>query len=157
MGKPLDIVVFSCNWDGLSCIEAAACARLSYPASVKTIRVSCLSRVHIGLILTAFELGAAGVMLLGCKTGKCHYDIESRHVAREIEKAQGILRLTGFGPGKVTFAQVSRADGPGFVDQVKAFFASVESAEGSAGQGLIGRRGPRWCAHPGGSGGRGDE
>ena len=62
-----NVVVFTCNWDGLSCVESAAQAGLSYAASVRAVRVTCLSRVHMGLMLKAFELGAEGVMLLGCE------------------------------------------------------------------------------------------
>ena len=56
MNNPAKVVVFACNWDGLSCVEAAAQEDLCYPASVKVIRISCLSRLHLGLILKAFEL-----------------------------------------------------------------------------------------------------
>ena len=127
MGQSLEIIVFSCNWDGLSCVEAAARARLTYPALVKIIRIGCLSRVHGGLILKAFELGAGGVMLLGCETGKCHYDIESGHTRREIGKAQGILRLLGLGPERLMYSPLSRADGPGFIERLNTFFVTVRA------------------------------
>ena len=125
MGKSLKIIVFSCNWDGLSCVEAAAHARLSYPTSVKIIRLSCLSRVHAGLILKAFELGGDGVILLGCEVGKCHYDVDSYHITREVERAQGILRVMGIGPKRVLFAPMPRADGSGFVSRLNTFIAEL--------------------------------
>lgn len=125
MGKSLKIIVFSCNWDGLSCVEAAAHARLSYPTSVKIIRLSCLSRVHAGLILKAFELGGNGVILLGCEKGKCHYDVDSYHITREVERAQGILRVLGIGPKRVLFTPMPRADGSGFVSRLNTFIAEL--------------------------------
>lgn len=125
MVKPVDVVVFACNWDGLSCVEAAAHAGLCYPASVKVIRVSCLSRVHLGLILKAFELGAFGVMLLGCETGECHYDIKSEVIIQEHKKAQDTLKLLGLGPERLMLALVSRGDGYGFVDGVKNFLSQI--------------------------------
>lgn len=124
-----DIVVFACNWDGLSCIEAAAQAKHSYPVSVKIVRVSCLSRVHSGLLLKAFELGAEGVMLLGCEPGNCHFDIEAGFITQEYEKVKSVLRLLGLGEGRLALVRLSRGDGSGFVRQVTSFIAEIEQIQ----------------------------
>ena len=120
------VVVFVCNWDGLSCVENAAQAGLLYPASVRLVRVSCLSRVHSGLMLKAFELGADGVMLLGCEPGNCHFDTDAEFVAQEYEKARGILGLLGLGTGRLVLARMPRGDGSSFVSQLVSFIAEVE-------------------------------
>jgi len=120
------IVVFVCNWDGLSCVERAAQARLLYPASVRLVRVSCLSMVHSGLMLKAFEMGADGVMLLGCKPGSCHFDTDAECVDREYEKARGVLSLLGLGMGRLALARMPRGDGPGFVSRLLSFIAEIE-------------------------------
>jgi coenzyme F420-reducing hydrogenase delta subunit len=124
-----NIVVFSCNWDGLSCIEAAAQKGLSYPASVKVVRVSCLSRVHSGLILKAFELGTNGVMLLGCNPGGCHFEIDSGLIEREYEKTRNILGLLGLQEKRLALIRLPAGDGPGFVKQVNDFIAGIEQTE----------------------------
>jgi len=121
-----DVVVFACNWDGLSCVEAAAQGGLLYPASVRVIRVSCLSRVHSGLVLKAFELGADGVMLLGCEPGKCHFDTDAECIAQEYEKARGILSLLGLGERRLVLAHMPRGDGAGFVSRLVSFIAEIE-------------------------------
>lgn len=125
MSKPADVVVFACNWDGLSCIEAAAHAGLCYPTSVKVVRVSCLSRVHLGLILKAFELGADAVMLLGCQHGECHYDVDSKCIVHEYEKAQGVLGLMGLAAERLILALMPRGDGSGFVDRVNSLISQI--------------------------------
>jgi len=127
-----NVVVFACNWDGLSCVEAAAQKGLSYPASVKVIRISCLSRVHSGLILKAFELGANGVMLLGCQQGNCHFEIDAGLVEREYEKTRNILGLLGLPEEKLALIRLPGGDGPGFVKQVNDFIAGIERAEPAA-------------------------
>ena len=127
MSKQADVIVFACNWDGLSCIEAAAHTGLCYPASVKVIRISCLSRLHLGLILKAFELGADGVMLLGCETGECHYDINSKVIIREHQKAQDVLRLLGIAPERLLLALVPRGDGYCFTDQVNNLLSWIDN------------------------------
>jgi coenzyme F420-reducing hydrogenase delta subunit len=127
-----NIVVFACNWDGLSCVEAAAQKGLSYPASAKIVRVSCLSRVHSGLILKAFELGAHGVMLLGCSPGNCHFEIDASLIEREYDKARNILGLLGLREERLALIRLTGGDGPGFVKQVNDFIAGIEQAEPAA-------------------------
>jgi len=124
-----DVVIFTCNWDGLSCVEAAAQAGLCYPASARVVRVSCLSRINQGLILKAFELGADGVMLLGCEPGNCHFDIDAGLVAQEYEKARRVLRLLGMREERLVLYHTSRGDGSGFVRQVKSFIAEIEQMQ----------------------------
>jgi F420-non-reducing hydrogenase iron-sulfur subunit len=123
------IVVFVCNWDGLSCVEAAALAGLGYPASVKLVRVSCLSRVHQGLILKAFELGADGVMLLGCEPGNCHFDIDAGLMEQELQKARSLLSLLGLEQGRLLLAHTPRGDGSSFVGRVKSFIQEIEQIQ----------------------------
>lgn len=125
MKNPPEVVVFACNWNGLSCIEAAAQEGLCYPASVKVVRVSCLSRVHLGLMLKAFQVGADGVMLLGCQQGECHYDIGTECIDQELEKAQGILRLMGLRAERAILISMPRGDGAGFVDKVNNFISQI--------------------------------
>ena len=124
-----NVVVFACNWDGLSCVEAAAQKGLSYPASVKVVRVSCLSRVHSGLILKAFELGANGVMLLGCSPGNCHFEIDARLIEREYDKTRNILGLLGLREERLALIRLPGDDGAGFVKQVTDFIKGIEQAE----------------------------
>jgi len=123
------LVVFACNWDGLSCIEAAAQAGLSYPVSVRVVRVSCLSRVHQGLMLKAFELGADGVMLLGCEPGNCQFDIDAGLIEQEYEKARRVLRLLGLGEERLVLYHMPRGDGSGFVGLVTGFIGEIEQMQ----------------------------
>ena len=123
-----DIVVFACNWDGLSCIEAAGQNHLNYPTSVRVVRVSCLSRVHSGLILKAFELGAGGVMLLGCEPGNCYYQKDDKFNVAEYEKTRGVLGLLGLGADRLKLTRLPRCDAEGFVKQVTDFMAEIEQA-----------------------------
>jgi coenzyme F420-reducing hydrogenase delta subunit len=121
MSTSATIVVFVCNWDGLSCIETAAQRRLTFPSSVKIIRVSCLSRVHTGLMLKAFEFGADGVMMLGCDSRSCHFGIEEELITQNYEKAQGIMRLLGLKLDRLSLVRLPHGDGAGFIKRVNDF------------------------------------
>jgi len=122
----MNVVVFACNWDGLSCIEAAAQEGLSYPASIRVVRTSCLSRVHQGLILKAFELGADGVILLGCQPDACHFDNDSALTMQGYNKTHTVLKLLGLGEERLIMAQLPQGDGHGFVERVASFIKEIE-------------------------------
>ena len=119
------ILVICCNWDGWSCLEVAANSGLQYPAAVKVMRVSCLSRIHAGLILKAFEFRADGVMLVGCESGSCHFGSDSEGISREYEKARLILEMLGIGKERLALVQLPAFDGYQFVEQITKFSAKV--------------------------------
>ncbi|MDD5701170.1 MAG: hydrogenase iron-sulfur subunit [Dehalococcoidales bacterium] len=115
------IVVFACNWDGLSCIEDAAQKRLTFPSCVNIVRVSCLSRVHTGFMLKALEMGADGVMLLGCDPRSCHFGIEEKLVDQNFEKARSIMRLLGLKEERLVLVRLPHGDSASFIKRVTDF------------------------------------
>jgi F420-non-reducing hydrogenase iron-sulfur subunit len=121
MSNSPSMIVFACNWDGLSCIETAAQKRLTFPASVKIVRVSCLSRVHTGLMLEAFDLGAEGVMLLGCNSCNCHFGIDEELITENVEKAKALLGLLGLNQNKLLLVRLPHGDANGFIKKVTEF------------------------------------
>jgi F420-non-reducing hydrogenase iron-sulfur subunit len=121
-----EVLVFTCNWNGWSCIETAIDSGLKYPASVKVIKVNCLSRIHAGLMLQALDLGADGVMLLGCETGKCHFGSNSCYVNEEHRKAQNILELLGISKNRLLLVQLSAFDGNSFIKRVTQLIEDIK-------------------------------
>ena len=121
-----EVLVFTCNWNGWSCIETAINSGFKYPASVKVIKVSCLSRIHAGLMLQALDLGADGVMLLGCESGKCHFGSNSCYVTEEHERARNILKLLGIRKDKLILVQLSAFDGTSFVKHVTKLINDIK-------------------------------
>jgi coenzyme F420-reducing hydrogenase delta subunit len=119
------ILVFSCNWDGWSAVEAATEAGLHYPASVKIVRVSCLSRLHAGLILKAFEFRADGVILVGCEPGSCHFFSESGCIDREYEKTRLLLEMLGINKERLALVQLPAYDGKRFVEEIEKLSGNI--------------------------------
>jgi coenzyme F420-reducing hydrogenase delta subunit len=116
----------SCNWNGWSCIEGTAGGGDSYPSSVRAIKVSCLSRVHAGLILQAFEFGADGVMLLGCEPDTCHFGSDKSQVLREIEKAQDVLAMLGIRRERLALLQLPAFSTREFINKLTLFCENVK-------------------------------
>ena len=126
-----EVLVFACNWDGWSCVETAANLGVSYPPSVKVVKASCLSRIHTGLILKAFEFGADGVMLLGCEPGKCRFGTDSEYINNEYEKTRSILEMLGIQKERLALIQLPAFDAHEFVAQVTKLITQIEQLSGS--------------------------
>ncbi|MBE0480840.1 MAG: hydrogenase iron-sulfur subunit [Dehalococcoidia bacterium] len=135
MNRMPALVVFACNWDGLSCIEAAAQSGLTYPPSVQLVKVSCLSRIQQGFILKAFEFGADGVVLLGCDPKSCEFGTDQALLDRECEKARTVMTMLGIDEGRLIRCHLGRGDGQAFVRLVKDFMHDIEKGlSGKAGK-----------------------
>ena len=123
------VVVFTCNWSAYSALETAGCKRLTYPANVRPIRVMCPGRLHPGLILKAFELGADGVLLLGCPSGECHYEFGNQRAEQLFQETRVIAHLLGIGDERLKLDWVGAGEGEAFVQKVTGFYRQV--ADGS--------------------------
>ena len=132
--------MFACNWDGWSCIETATNLGLHYPASVKVVKVSCLTRVHVGLILKAFEFGADGVMLLGCEEGRCRFGADSGHIVEEYQRARSILEMLGISKDRLVLVQVPAFDGHQFVNQAMKLIRDIQQIRAMKRPRIVGPR-----------------
>ena len=119
------VVVFICNWNAYSALETAGSKRLAYPASVHPIRVMCLGRLHPGLVLKAFELGADGVLLLGCPPDECHYEFGNERAEELFQETQAIAHLLGIGDERLKLDWVGAGEGETFVQKVTEFCRRV--------------------------------
>jgi F420-non-reducing hydrogenase iron-sulfur subunit len=125
------IIVYTCNWGAYSGLETAGFQGLSYPANVHPIRVMCLGRLHSGLVLKAFELGAAGVMMLGCPPGECHYGSGNQRAEEVFQETLALARLLGIEEDRLMLDWVAAGEGQHFVDQVRQFVDRVAKVGGS--------------------------
>ncbi len=105
------VLIFSCNWDGWSCIDSAANAGLGFPASVNIIKFTCLSAVNAGLILKAFEHGIEGIMLLGCQNLQCQHGQFGESIERECNKASDIIKVLGVKGDRILVTRMEPFDG----------------------------------------------
>jgi NADPH-dependent glutamate synthase beta subunit-like oxidoreductase/coenzyme F420-reducing hydrogenase delta subunit/NAD-dependent dihydropyrimidine dehydrogenase PreA subunit len=120
------VVVFTCNWDAYTGFEMAGMHRMTYPDNVRFVRLMCAGRLHAGLVLKTFAMGAAGVLVLRCHTEDCHYHSDA---SQRLAQAQELAALMGIGPERFHVAQIAAGDGEGFLATVNAFAGALASQE----------------------------
>jgi heterodisulfide reductase subunit A len=113
------IVGFVCHWCALGGVDMAGVSRLQYPPNARLIRVMCSARVPIKLIERAFELGAAGVLVVGCEFPTCHYITGNYACEARMNRAKKKLAKKGYHPDKLWVSWCSAADGPKFANTMR--------------------------------------
>ena len=93
--------------------------RLSYPSSIKIIRVPCTGKVDILHILRAFEKGADGVYAVGCMEGDCHFNSGNFRARKRVEQAKKLLDTVGVGGERVQMFNLSSAEGSRFAEYAR--------------------------------------
>lgn len=105
------VIVFTCNWQAFSSLEAAGRSGLAYSTAVVPIRLSCLGRISPGLILKAFQAGAAGVCLLGCPEGECRYLTGNEQAQAVFRETRELLKLLGYSEETLQYQLIAAEDG----------------------------------------------
>jgi F420-non-reducing hydrogenase iron-sulfur subunit len=108
------IVAFLCNWCSYRGADLAGTSRIKCAANVRAIRVMCSGRVEPAFILRAFELGADGVLVLGCHPGDCHYAEGNYKALRRMELLKRMLPQLGIEENRFRLDWVSASEGDRF-------------------------------------------
>jgi len=122
------ILVFACEWSGYAATELAGAQKRSYPANVRVIRLDCSGRLQAGLIFNAFEMGAAGVLVLGCAQKLCHYERGNERAAAAFGQVEELGALLGLHPNRLRLAWAPPDDGAALADLINEFAAGVDEA-----------------------------
>lgn len=101
---------------------------MSYPTSIKIIRVPCTGKVDILHIMRSFEKGADGVYVVGCREGDCHYNSGNFRARKRVEQAQQLLDTIGIGGHRVRMCNLSSSDGPLFTKYAQEMHEKILKA-----------------------------
>ena len=126
------VVVFTCNWSAYSGLEAAGKNREQYPETVFPIRVECLGRLHPGIILKAFQRGAAGVLMLGCPPDECNFDFGFRKAEEVYTQSRDLILTLGFHDSQLKLDSVAAGDGKTFSEKVIGFIRGINGSQNNA-------------------------
>ena len=100
--------------------------RLTYPSSIKIVRVPCTGKVDILHILRAFEKGADGVYAVGCMEGDCHYNSGNFRARKRVEQAAALLEKVGVGGERVRMYNLSSGEGPKFAEYAVEMYELIK-------------------------------
>ena len=121
------ILAFSCNWCSYTSADLAGINRYTYPHNVNIVRFMCSGRIEPGLIMKAFEYGADGIIVTGCKLDECHY-ISGNYKAKErIETTQTLMDMIGLESQRLAVEWLSAAEGEKFARTMSEFVEKVKS------------------------------
>ena len=122
------VILFTCNWHAYSCLETFGREGLSYSTAVVPIRLSCLGRISPGIILKAFEGGAAGVLLLGCPENHCRYETGNLEAYKVVEETRSLLKLLGYDQNKLEYKLLPAESGEEYLDILNSFLDRLSNS-----------------------------
>ncbi|MBN1682866.1 FAD-dependent oxidoreductase [Candidatus Bathyarchaeota archaeon] len=89
------IIGFACNDCGYRLLDAAGFYNSKYSSAFIPIYVPCMSLVSLRHITSALDLGAKGVMLIGCLEDRCHYHKGVDHAETQLKILENIYKYFG--------------------------------------------------------------
>ena len=95
------IMAYSCNRSAVLAGNTAACRSKSLPEHLYVIPVPCAGSISIDLLLSAFAMGADGVMILTCHEGNCHSEHGNRHARDHADQLSKLLTVIGLEPDRI--------------------------------------------------------
>lgn len=121
------IVGFLCNWCSYTGADLAGVSRIKSAPNVRIIRTMCSGRVDPTFVLRAFQLGADGVVVMGCHLGDCHYQEGNYKTIRRIPFLRHLIEEFGIDPRRLRLEWVSAAEGDRFAQVVNEFTEEIRS------------------------------
>lgn len=129
------IIAFCCNWCTYAAADLAGTSRVQYPPNAYIVRVMCSGMINPDYVLRAFEKGADGVIISGCKYTDCHYIDGPVKCDAMFERVKRLLHTLGLEDERVRREMISTSEGTvfarvvqEFVDQLKELGPSPFSA-----------------------------
>ncbi|HUV23874.1 MAG TPA: hydrogenase iron-sulfur subunit [Methanomassiliicoccales archaeon] len=119
------VVAFCCNWCAYAGADLAGVSRCQYTPETRVVRVMCSSRVDPAMVLRCYELGADGVMVLGCHIGDCHYMKGNEEAERRMERTQEIMQLLGIDERRLLLRWISASEGERFAQTANTFVSTL--------------------------------
>ena len=104
------IIAFCCHYCALAAADVAGKMGFQIPPNVRIIRVICTGKVEVLHLLKAFEAGADGVVIIGCKFGECYFKEGNFRAQKKVERAKALIQEAGLDQERIGFDFVP---GPG--------------------------------------------
>ena len=122
--KPL-VLAICCSECGHTAVDSSGMAMMEYPANVRVMKVPCAGIIQVHQLLEAFKAGAEGVMVVGCKSNGCHYEVGSLKAEKKIELAKILLKEYGIEPERLEMFKMVFIEGDKFAEAAQMMTEKV--------------------------------
>jgi heterodisulfide reductase subunit A len=123
--KPL-VLAICCSECGHTAVDSSGMAMIPYPASVRIMKVPCTGILQVHQLLEAFKSGAQGVMVVGCKSDGCHYEVGVQKAEKKVELAKTLLKEYGIEPDRLAMFNMVFIEGREFAQATQMMTQTLE-------------------------------
>ena len=123
--KPL-VLAICCSECGHTAVDSSGMAMMRYPANVRVMKVPCTGILQVHQFLEAFKVGAQGVMVVGCKSDGCHYEVGSQKAQKKVELAKMLLKEYGIEPERLEMFNMVFIEGDKFAEAAQMMTERLE-------------------------------
>ncbi len=123
--KPL-VLAICCSECGHTAVDSSGMAMMQYPANVRVMKVPCTGILQVHQLLEAFKAGAQGVMIVGCKSDGCHYEVGIQKAEKKVELAKVLLKEYGIEPERLEMFNMVFIEGDQFAEAAQMMTERVE-------------------------------
>jgi|LSQX01.3.fsa_nt_gb F420-non-reducing hydrogenase iron-sulfur subunit len=120
------IVVFCCENSAFRALQGAQDLGLDIPTNIELISVPCSGKVQSADVLSVFEQGADGVLVLGCHTDACKYLVGNKRVQKCLERVQSLLSDIEIEPERVQFESLAPNMAYKFVQKLEVMVGNLQ-------------------------------
>jgi heterodisulfide reductase subunit A len=123
--KPL-VLAICCSECGHTAVDSSGMAMMKYPANIRVMKVPCTGIIQVFPLLGAFRAGAQGVMVVGCKSDGCHYEVGSQNAKKKVELAKILLKEYGIEPERLEMFNMVYIEGDKFAEAARMMTERLE-------------------------------
>ena len=129
------IILFLCNWGPHAAYQSLQDQGADIPSEIRMVRIPCSGRITKALLLRSFEMGADGVVLLGCQSGTCRYGSGTQTARDNTTETRRILELMGIGAERLQLSNYLPDQHREMLDDLQAFARKIREMGRSPVQG----------------------
>jgi len=108
------IVAFCCRNSAVEAGRMAELFNLKLPEGLRTITVPCAGKIDVDCILTSFNEGADGVLVISCHKGNCKSETGNIFAEWRVNDVKRMLAETGIESERLCFESLASNMGPEF-------------------------------------------
>ena len=127
MQEEFKIILFLCNWGPHVAYQTLQEQRADIPHEINMVRIPCSGRISKALLFKPFEMGADGVILMGCKEGACRYGTGTTAARENVEDTRQIMALMGLGKERLQLGNFLPDQSRELLDFLKTFSQRIQT------------------------------